>query len=324
MFGPCQEIAKTLVNEDDFLVVSHESPDGDAMGSTVAMGWILQSLGKQYMLYNPSGLPDHFTWLNTPANIEQKIEEVQHFAPGRVIVLDCGDPFRMGKELLKVVDPKTIINMDHHVGNPMFGSVNWVDINMAAVGEMVAMVAKELGIPLAGGLGEAIYLAVVSDTGNFSYGNTKPETLKLAAEIMRRGLNIAEFSSKYQNQWKIGRIRLWSEAMRDAELHVDEKVIVVQVTRDLLARHGTTSEDCEGLVEFMRRVRTVRVAISMREERDNLIKFSLRSQGADNVQKVAKRFGGGGHKNAAGGMVPETMEVAKQQLIKAIQEEMAL
>lgn len=314
-----RDIARVLQEEDNFLVVSHENPDGDALGSMVAMGFLLQQLQKRFMLYNTSGMPEHFSWLRTPGPVHSTLDKLDGFTPSRVVVLDCGDPFRMGKELLMAIEPETIINMDHHAGNPQFGVLNWVDTSMAAVGEMVALLANELHVPLSGGLGESVYLAIVSDTGSFAYGNTKPETLELAAAIMRAGLDVGEFNARYHNQWKFKRLLFWSDVLGKASLHHNERVIVVRVPQKVLDRYAVGPEDCDGLVEFIRKVRTARVSISLREDgATGQVKFSLRSFGRDNVQQVALLFNGGGHRNAAGGTIVDTLDNAQEQLLDAI------
>lgn len=315
-----RDIARVLQEENDFLVVSHENPDGDALGSMVALGFLLRRLGKNFMLYNTSGLPEHFAWLQLPGPVHSSLEDLDDFSPARVIVLDCGDPFRMGKELLMAIEPETLINIDHHAGNPLFGVLNWVDTSMAAVGEMIALLARELNAPLAGGLGESVYLAIVSDTGSFAYGNTKPETLELAADIIREGLDIGEFNARYYNQWELKRIHFWAEVLGKAALYHEQRVIVVSVSQETMDRYQVGAAECDGLVEFVRKVKTVRVAVSLREEQDKgLVKFSLRSQGQDNVQQVALLFGGGGHRNAAGGAIVDNLESARQQLLDAIE-----
>lgn len=310
-------IRKVLETGDNFLVASHEHPDGDALGSTVALGFLLQHLGRNFRLYNATGVPEHFSWLPLPAPVLTSLADLD-FTPEWVIVCDCGDPFRMGKELLKAVEPKTIINIDHHVHNPMFGALNWVDTHMAAVGEMVAMLARSMNIPLKGGVGEAVYLAIVSDTGNFCYGNTRPEVLELAAEILRLGLDVGAFNAKYLHQWPFRRLKLWSEVLGKVRLHLGDRVGVLRVPRVTLQRHGAGNEDCDGLVEFVRKVKTVRVAMALREDKEGLVKFSLRSQGKDDVQQVALHFDGGGHRNAAGGSIAGGLDHAESQLLEAI------
>lgn len=319
-----REVARVLREGNDFLVASHENPDGDALGSTLAVGYLLRALDKRFMLYNPSGVPEHFAWLRKPGPFYSSLSDLPGFTPRWVVVLDCADPFRIGKELLKAIEPETIVNIDHHSGNPMFGVVNWVDTTMAAVGEMVALLAQDLDVPLSGGLGENVYLAIASDTGSFSYGNTKPETLELAAAITRQGLDIGAFNAKYQNQWKFKRIRFWAEVLGESSMHLDNRVAIVRVPLDSMRRHEVGPEECDGLVEFMRRVKSARVSISLREEVPGMIKFSLRSHGSDNVQQVARHFGGGGHRNAAGGTIAESMARAQELILKTIEQRIDL
>ncbi len=318
MSNPLVPLHQLISSGDNFLVASHESPDGDALGSTAAMGYILQHLGKNFRLYNASGVPDHLSWMRFPQPVLNSLDLLDDFKPEWVIALDCGDPFRIGKELLKFVEKKQIINIDHHIGNPQFGVFNWVDPAFPAVGEMVAKVAADVGVELSGGIGEAIYLAIVSDTGNFSYGNTRPETLELAASIVRLGLNPGEFSNKYLNQWTPNRLKLWSEVLSRASIFCDGKIGMITVTQQQLEESGTTKHDCDGLVEFIRRIKSVRVAAILREDKPEYIKISLRSFGADDVQKIALKFGGGGHRNAAGGVIPVSLKKARVQLLEAV------
>lgn len=318
-----ETVRRLLETEDDFLVAGHDHPDGDAIGASVAISYILKALGKRFWLYNESGLPDHFNWVKLPGPMHSSLANLGH-TPRWFVILDCGDPFRMGKELLKAVQPANIINIDHHTGNPMFGRVNWVDPEQAAVGEMAARLAMTMNVPLSGGLGEAVYLSLVADTGQFCHGNTRPETLELAAHIVRQGLNPGEFTGKYQNQWTLNRFKLWSEVLHAATLRHNDLIGVLRIPLDLLNETGTSSYDCDGLVEFVRRIKTVRVAMSLREEKPNFVKFSLRSQGADDVQKVALQFSGGGHRNAAGGNIVGALQEAQDQLVAAVVEALQL
>ncbi|THB70650.1 MAG: bifunctional oligoribonuclease/PAP phosphatase NrnA [Desulfovibrio sp.] len=320
------KVRQILENEDHFLVTSHANPDGDALGSTCAMGWILKALGKDFRLYNTSGVPDQFDWLEFPSPLEDSLGELsrQGFTPKWVIAMDCGDFQRMGEEPAKALDPARLINIDHHTGNKGFGAVNWVDTAYPAVGEMIAELADDLAIELSGHLGEAVYLAVVSDTGNYTYGNTRAETLELGARIVRLGLHVGRFNAKYQKHWSMNRLKLWSQALSEAALHSDGNIGVVRVTKELLTRTSTSNYDLEGLVNFIRRVKGVRVSTMLRENGDGRVKFSLRSDGDDNVQRVAAEMGGGGHKNAAAGFIKGSLDAAEQRLIASIQKELGL
>lgn len=311
-----KKISSVLKDEDDFLIVAHYNPDGDAMGSSVAMAHILTRMGKRCRIYNESGLPEVFTWLDSPVPVQSGIPEDHK---GWTIVLDCGDQARMGDDLPEVLDYSKVINIDHHLGNPMFGRINWVDDKMSSVGAMVAMVAEDLNITMDGGLGEAVYLALVSDTGFFAYGNTSPETHLLAANLIANGLDVAAVNDNIRNQWTVNRMRLWNRILNNLELYHDGQVTMVHVTQKDLAETGTGGQDCEGAVSFIRRIRTAEVSALLREEEGGLVKFSLRSKGKVDVRAIAVEFGGGGHRNAAGGGIRADVLVARDMLLKAVE-----
>lgn len=317
MEAKLKEICRILKEEDDFLVAAHFNPDGDALGSTAAMGYILEKLGKRFRLYNQSGLPESMEWFKTPSPI---LTEIPKGFDGWYIVLDCGDAPRMGESLMNSLDPEKSINIDHHIGNSGFAAVNWVDTNRPAVGEMITLIARELKISLSGHLGEAVYLSIATDTGFFTYNNTKPETLEIIADILRYGLDLGEFVPKIRNQWTMKRINLWTIALSKVELHHDGQTALIFITQEMLDESGATGSDCEGLVSFILRIRGVRVAVLIREDSPMRYKFSLRSQSRDNVQAVASLFGGGGHKNASGGLIENNPDTVRDKLISAIGE----
>lgn len=315
MENPLQKISEIIKNHNEFLVASHYNPDGDAIGSICGVGHILAALGKRITLYNPSGLPDRYSFVAQPAPISDTLPET---IPEWTIVVDCGSGERMGDALKARSGETSFINIDHHLGNDEFGVINWVDPKQPAVGNMVAELAKELGLPLSGPLAECVYLAVATDTGFFTYGSTTPESLELAAEMLRNGLDTAHLNMLITKQWSEERMRLWTETMNNVELHLDKQVATTVVTKEMFARTGTTSEDTENIINFVRRLKSVRVAAILREEGHNFYKFSLRSYGDDNVQTIAARFGGGGHRNASGGTIAAPLDEAREILISAI------
>ncbi|QJB57353.1 bifunctional oligoribonuclease/PAP phosphatase NrnA [Pseudodesulfovibrio sp. zrk46] len=321
MESPIRLISEILQSEDDFLVASHYNPDGDAIGSTCAMGHILSALGKKYVLYNPSGVPNRYDFVNKPTSVTNTLPEIM---PKWTIVLDCGAKDRIGDALMERIDESRIIDIDHHIGNGDYGEANWVDVRQPAVGTMVAELAQELNVPLVGGLAECIYLAIATDTGFFTYGSTTPESLELAAHMLRHGLDMATMNKLITKQWSEERMRLWTEVMDSVELYAEKKIALGAITADMFARTGTTSEDTENIINFIRRLKTVRVATILREESLNNYKFSLRSYGEDNVQRIAARFGGGGHKNASGGSIEAPLEEAKTMLVDVIRDELGI
>lgn len=301
-----------------FALVSHLNPDGDAIGSSAAMGFVLKALGKDFRIYNVTGLPEQFQWMELPCPVTSDLEEIQAFDPDWYVVMDCGDLNLTGPEMAAHLPPDKTMVIDHHQGDRAKGAIAWVDTTMAAAGEMVALVARELALPLTGPLGEALYLALVSDTGYFSYGNTRAVTMRIGAEILEGGLNPGDFRVKYLNQWSLGRIRLWSQVLDRASMHCGGRVAFMGITQDYLARTGTTMEETDGLVDFIRRIRGVEAAVVLKEEGPGTAKFSLRSDGDTDVQRVAASLGGGGHVNAAGGRIEAPFNQAKDILLAAI------
>ncbi len=314
-----KQIAEQLRETDNFLVVSHVSPDGDALGSMLGMGELLDALGKKVRLFNESGIPSRFQWLAPKREILRELPEEE---PDTLVVLDCGSAERAGQLIAPWLQTKKVFNLDHHLGNPMFGTLNWVEQRASSVGEMVGMLARELGVPLVGLLGEYVYLALISDTGDFCFNNTRPETLEMAAEILRLGLLPGPFHEQKQSTGTLNQLQMRGTVLKQARLHAEGRISLISFSRELFEQTGTGPEDTEGLVNTVLYVQGVQVAISLREEEKG-IKFSLRSKGSTNVQVVAARFGGGGHRNAAGGTLLMDMDQAKATMIQAVTEELA-
>ncbi len=309
-----REIAEILASQDNFLVLSHYNPDGDAVGATAAMGWLLEALGKRFFLYNRTGLPRPFDWVALPRPLQATLPAEDY---DWIISLDCGDLARVGSEAAAVWPLKKTINIDHHLGNPEFGSYNWVRTTYSSTGEMISKLAHDLGVPLSGHLGEAVYMAIVTDTGWFSYDSTTTRTMAVASRIMELGLKPGWINAKIQNQWSPERICLTKEVLAGAEFLANGRIGMVRVPRAVIDDCGAEVADTDGLINMIRRVRGVEIAIALREEEDGSIKFSLRSHGDVNVQAVAATFGGGGHKNASGGSVMAPMKEAAEALVAA-------
>lgn len=317
---PAAEIVEIIKQHDNIVVAAHGSPDGDAIGATGAMAFLARKLGKTVAVYNATGIPEYLDWVPLPGPVYAK-PALLPFKPGLIIVLDCGDVWRMGKELNAVFPNYPSINIDHHLGNPLFASLaNWVDPSMAATGQMVAYIADAAEIPLEGELAECIYLSLVTDTGSFTHGNTTAAVFSLASRLVAGGLNASFIRERLDNQWSLAKTRLWGCLMQQLTLEADGAVALCSVTLEAITTFGAAREDLEGFVEQMRRIKGVRVALLIRQDPGNHCKLSLRSSGNDDVRSVAARFGGGGHLNAAGATVDLDMPTAIQQALAAIRE----
>ena len=314
-------VLDALRNHDHILLAAHIHPDGDAMGSCLAMARALQALGRDVLIYNADGFPSFLDFLERPCPVLTDLSQLPG-DPQLAIILDCGDRARAGEDIQSLLDRVPSVCIDHHMANPGFGSVaSWVDPEMSSTGEMVAMITRSLGIPLQGALAEALYVALSTDTGNFSYGNTTPGALEIASEMAARGLDIASLRDHLENNWTETKLRLWGRLMQETRILDDGRLAAVLITGSLLKEYGATREDTEGFVEQLRRLHGVRVALLLREDERNGIvqtKASIRSSGKDNVRDVAAQFGGGGHRNAAGATLSMNAESAFLAMLPAL------
>ncbi|MDL2279512.1 bifunctional oligoribonuclease/PAP phosphatase NrnA [Desulfovibrio sp. OttesenSCG-928-G11] len=309
------------------LLAAHVTPDGDAAGSAVALAIIVQSLGGQARVCLPGGMPPSLSWFKSPAPVLAGLNELGIWIPDLLVFADCGDAHRAGPELAALFlgqlppgwDGLVTANIDHHQGNPLFADINWVEPDRAATGELVGLMAEELGLPLSGALGEALYLALATDTGNFTYDNTSADSLALASRIVAAGFDVAAFTDANENNWSLERMHLWGRLMSGISLHAGGAVACCMVPLSYLEELGLARDDLEGFASWLRRIRGVRVALFIREDAAGLCKISLRSMGDFDVRAVAALFGGGGHKSAAGAEVALTPPEAARTLLAEIE-----
>ena len=306
--GPAA-VESAVVSARRTLIVSHVNPDGDAVGSCVALARIIQELGNDPRIFLQSGVPDFLSWLALPSPLVHTLAELGEWKPELLLFVDCGDMHRAGEEISAFMRgenarmPRKEImaaNIDHHASNLNFADVNWVDPECSATGELVGILAEKLGIPLAGELGEALYLTLVSDTGGFSYANTSADCLAMASRIVSLGLDVGRFTTKYENNWTLARMHLWGRLLSEISLHEQGSVVCSVVPKRYLQELGLNKDALEDYASWLRKLRGVRVALFVREDGPSRAKISLRSMGDVNVHEVAALFGGGGHAGAAG------------------------
>ena len=321
--SPIQTVARRVSSAKRILGVTHMNPDGDAIGSLVALGHIAVSLDIDIRLYCETPAPNHLEWLRSPTPIITSFDELGSWRPDQVVFLDCADDSRAGPDILPFIalcrekTPLTTVCIDHHMANPHFAETNWVEPSMSATGIMVALLAKELCIPLTRDLGEAVCLAIVADTGSFSYANTSALALEMTAEIVRNGLVMSEFTTKYENHWTLNRMHLWGELMKDVQVLCDGKLVVSVVTDEMLKRYRAPSAYLEDYASWLRRLAGSKVVMLARPSRSGC-KVSLRSMGDVDVQEIAAEFGGGGHRGAAGIDMNEQPQAAAEKVLHAV------
>jgi phosphoesterase RecJ-like protein len=323
--------AELLKGGRRILIGTHQGPDGDAVGSMAALGHICRALGLEVRLYCQSDLPDDLAWLPLPGPLAHSLDELRGWAPDRLALVDCGAASRASQEMADFFQGKKTaglerkkiqtLNIDHHVSNPAFADLNWVEVAAPATAEIIARLARHLKLSYAGGLGEAIYLGLATDTGHFTYASTGAPSLRLAAEIIDSGLKVEELFEKYDNTWSLGRMQLWGELMQNLSLHADGKIVSTVISMATLRKHDCDTPDLEGFASFLRHLKGVEVSLLVREGATSGSKVSLRSMGGRSsvdVQAVAARFGGGGHRSAAGAVISFPINQVEAMVLEAL------
>lgn len=322
-----QLLKETFLNSTRVLIAAHVNPDGDALGSAAGLGHLLTRMGKEVRLYLLEPVPQSLAWLDLPWPVISSLADAGGWTPDLLALIDCAEAYRAGPEinawLTKGVLPgpaweKTAsLNIDHHLGNPGFAAANWVDSGMSSTGEMIGHAAEYCGFRLEGELGLALYLALVSDTGNFTFSNTSASCLAMASRILACGLSLRDFTEKHENVWSLDSMHLWGKLMSRITLSCGGQVASARVETDLLRQYKVDKSALEGFASWLRRIAGVKVGIFVRQEENGASKASLRSSGDVDVRAIAARYGGGGHKAAAGVELPVPPEEAEKILIRA-------
>ena len=317
------EVIDELQLADKLLLTTHENPDGDALGSLLAMHWILEQLGKDSVMYMS---PDEFP---LPYEYRDMVFEgilgapPDDLAERTVVFLDCGNIDRMPVDFLRA-QGLHILNIDHHHDNTRFGTVNLVDPAASCTAEIVWRLAKDLGAELTPGIADAMYVGLVTDTGRFSYENTSPESHRMAAELMEAGVNPHHVYRRLFEDLPLRRLQLLQRALASVRREDDGAITLANLTRRDYEETDALETDSEGIVDHMRTVEGTAVAVLVREllaaDRHGLRKVSLRAtDGRVDVSRIARALGGGGHPQAAG----FTTELSLEELVERLRTEVA-
>jgi phosphoesterase RecJ-like protein len=297
-----EAIADALRRHDRFLVVTHENPDGDALGSLLAAAIALRSLGKDAVMYLPGATPLPREYAFMP--LDELVRERPPDASERVLLaVDCAKAERIG-DPQAVERAPLVLDVDHHHDNTRFGDLNLIVADASSTGEVLRDVIRELGLELTPELAEPLYIALVTDTGRFQYTNTTPKALRLAAELVEAGADIhAVFQQVYESV-EFAKLKLLARALDRAEVLEGGRIVVSHLLRDDFAAAGAAEPYSEGIIDYLRAVEGAELAVLVREQLNDAAqahKGSLRSSIDElDVSAIARRFGGGGHRQAAG------------------------
>ncbi len=300
------------------LLLTHVHPDGDALGSQLALLHCLRRAGRQALAFGEAPVSHIYDFLPGAGLLETEPPDPSAF--DCAVAVDCGDADRLGRYGERFLRIRPFVVIDHHGGHRRFGTLRWVDARRAATGEMVYDLVQALELPIDRDAAFCLYTAIVSDTGSFRYPATSSRTLVVAGELVALGVRPEEVASRLYDNYSVGRLDLLQRVLATLELHEEERLAVIAVTREMLARTGTQEDDTEGFVNFPRSIASVRVAVFVKEGAEGTIGVSLRSKEPEcDVAAVARAFGGGGHCNAAGFKVAgQTMTQVKEAVVAAL------
>jgi len=307
-----------ILRRQRFLLTSHARPDGDSIGSQLAMAFALDALGKQVRIVDSDPAPDHYQ--DFPGMDRIEITDRVAADVDAVIVMECSDLVRTG---VAGLEGHFIINIDHHAGNRMYGAVNWHDETSAACGEMVFDLIRELGVPLTLEIATHIYLAILTDTGSFHHSNITPRTFDICRQTVEAGVNPAAMARRVFDSNSFGKLKLIGALLDSMELLDQGRLAVLYMDDAMLEACGCTNNDTEGLINLPLTAREIQAVVFFKVTPAGDVRVSLRSKYDVDVRSVATEFSGGGHKNAAGFTVDGPLADVRPRIIALLEEAIA-
>ncbi len=314
------EIQRLLEGSRRILVASHIDPDGDAVGTQLAFGHYLRGLGKDVLMARDSSIPSKYQFLPEIDLISDvaKLKDQARF--DTAVVLECPNSDRLGSVAALISPDTKVINIDHHPANVLEAEINWVDTVPSSVGEMVFEYFRRADYAVGAEVATQLYTAILTDTGRFRYACTSPRTLEIAGELVRAGADARAICDQVYYDMAPELVRLTGEVLCGLEYHDDGRICLMTLTRDTLAETGASASDTEGLVDHTLYPRGVQIGALLRDVGPKLTKVSFRSRPGTDVAKLASKFGGGGHVNAAGCSIELPVEAAKNRIVELLRE----
>jgi phosphoesterase RecJ-like protein len=311
------EIGRALRDHQRFAVLSHVRPDGDALGSQLALALSLQELGKTVRVWNEDGMLEKYSFLphaellTKPPAAKEDVD--------LVVALDTAVQTRLGTALDAVGSAKMTINIDHHPSNPAYGDLVYVDPASPATGQILFELIADQKLPLTKEIAENLYVAISTDTGSFQYPNTTARTFEIAAGLIRTGVDVGRVSQLLYENYPRRRIELLRELLGTMRFEGKGRVASFSLSLEMAKRLGVLPEDNEGLIDHLRAIRGVIVAVFFEELPDGKVRVSMRSKSEKaDVCAICMKFGGGGHTLAAGARVRGTLAEVEQKVLEAI------
>ncbi len=315
-----KEIEDEISRHDRFLIASHRSPEADAVGSQLGLSRALRQRGKQTILYNRDGVPKNLAFLKGSDSIlkyEELPDELSEVEVG--IVVDCSGLDRLGVKGKRLFRGLPTINIDHHKDNTNFGDINYVE-PVAATTQIIADLIEYMGLKLDEPIATALYSGVIADTSSFQNENVSANLLHKAGDLLENGARARSIIVNLYEREPFSKLKLLGRVLATARF--EDQIVWAKITPELIEKAGATQEDTEGIVGKLRATEGARVACLFKKLPEDTIKVSLRSKDAVDVSKVASKFGGGGHKVAAGCMVDGKMGDVEEKVLREIKKKM--
>lgn len=312
--GSAEEVARALLDGRRILVTSHANPDGDAIGSVIAMGLLLGKLDKDVVMYNQDPVPGNFAFLPGAKELVHNLDGLEF---DTTLVLDCSELSRVGK-LPEIELLGKLVGIDHHLTAQPLGEANYLDPGASSIGEMIHAVLQHLPAELDPDVATCIYTSILTDTGSFRYSNTSPNALRVAAEMVAQGVSPWEVALAVYESQPLSRIKLLGLVLPTLQVAEHGRYGSIVVTQQMLTETGSSEEHIDGFINYPRGIEGVEVAVQYRELAQDSFKVSFRSRGNINVAEIADQFGGGGHANAAGCALEGDLEAVRTRIEQTI------
>jgi bifunctional oligoribonuclease and PAP phosphatase NrnA len=304
------QVVELIENKDRFAITSHIRPDGDSLGSSLGLFWLLKALNKDVEVIMRDSAPHSYRQLPGSDLIRETPAVDRPY--DAVFVIECSDIDRPG---LVDLEKQFVVNIDHHSTTELFGTINWIDSTASAVGEMIYNLCKATGVRVTKEIAECVYTALLTDTGSFHYSNTTERTFKIASELVRTGVKPAKTAEAIFGSYQWPKIELLSQVLATAKRDDSGRVAWMWQTLAMQEQTLASDEDSDGFVNYPLAVGEVSATALFKECAPGVYRTSLRSKGDVNVAKIAEQFGGGGHRNAAGCTLTGACEEIEKRVV---------
>lgn len=310
-----QQIVDAIRQKQRFVVSSHSRPDGDSIGSQLAFAYAARALGKEVTVVNRDAAPPPL--MAFPGVTDIQIADSVSGDFDAAVIMECGD---LGRPGVGGLDRYFLINIDHHPGNTEYGAINWFDSSAAACGEMVFDLVRMLGVPMSREIATHIYLAILTDTGSFHYSSISPRTFDICRQMLEAGVDAVAVARSVYDSNNMGRLKLFGAVLSAMQIDASGRIAIVYLDHEMARAAGGTYEDTEGLINLPLTVKEIQAVVFFKQSEGDAYRVSMRSKGDIDIGAVAKIYGGGGHKNAAGCSVTGPIDALQRLFVDHIEQ----